>query len=85
MIRFGTGGKMPAPNEVTIRSLQNYVTDYHYHMGVATDGDEDRIGVVDDFGEKCYEVPVGFKYISAKMKETGATIGGESSGGLTVM
>ena len=36
------------------------------------------------FGETCYEVPVGFKYISAKMTETGAIIGGESSGGLTV-
>lgn len=36
------------------------------------------------FGEQCYEVPVGFKYISAKMLETNAVIGGESSGGLTV-
>ena len=27
---------------------------------------------------------MGFKYISAKMQETGAVIGGESSGGLTV-
>ena len=122
------GGKMPAPDEITIRALQNYVIDYNYDMGVATDGDADRIGVVDDkgnflrpndvlvllyyylttykhwhgpvvrniatthmldyiaadFGEKCYEVPVGFKYISAKMKETNAIIGGESSGGLTV-
>ena len=40
--------------------------------------------VAESFGEKCYEVPVGFKYISAKMQETGAVIGGESSGGLTV-
>ena len=37
-----------------------------------------------DFGETCYEVPVGFKHISGKMAETGAVIGGESSGGLTV-
>jgi len=37
-----------------------------------------------EFGETCYEVPVGFKYISAKMIETNAVIGGESSGGLTV-
>ena len=35
-------------------------------------------------GETCYEVPVGFKHISAKMAETDALIGGESSGGLTV-
>ena len=40
--------------------------------------------VAERFGQKCYEVPVGFKHISAKMQETGAIIGGESSGGLTV-
>ena len=40
--------------------------------------------VAESFGQKCYEVPVGFKYISAKMQETDAIIGGESSGGLTV-
>jgi phosphomannomutase len=42
----------------------------------------DRIAA--DFGQKCFEVPVGFKYISAKMVETDAIIGGESSGGLAV-
>ena len=40
--------------------------------------------VAEGFGQKCHEVPVGFKYVSAKMAETGAIIGGESSGGLTV-
>ncbi len=40
--------------------------------------------VAKEFGEKCYEVPVGFKYISAKIDETDAVLGGESSGGLTV-
>ena len=40
--------------------------------------------VAESFGQKCYEVPVGFKHISAKMQETDAIIGGESSGGLTV-
>ena len=100
----------------------------HCDIGIATDGDADRIGVIDDkgnflhpnqllvilyyyllkykgwegpvvrnvattsllddvaarFGQKCYEVPVGFKWISGKMLETDAIIGGESSGGLTV-
>lgn len=122
------GGKLPSPSAATLRSLQNYVIDHHNDIGIATDGDADRIGVIDDtgnflhpndilvllyyylvkykgwhgpvvrniatthlldkvadsFGEKCYEVPVGFKYISAKMHETDAVIGGESSGGLTV-
>lgn len=122
------GGKLPSPSASTLRALQNHVIDYRYDIGVATDGDADRIGVIDDkgnflhpneilvllyyylvkykgwsgpvvrniatthmldkvadaFGEKCYEVPVGFKHISAKMQETNAIIGGESSGGLTV-
>lgn len=122
------GGKLPAPNAKTLRTLQNYVMDRYCDIGIATDGDADRIGVIDDtgrflhpndilvllyyylvkykgwkgpavrnvatthmldrvaesFGEVCYEVPVGFKYISAKMQETDAVIGGESSGGLTV-
>jgi alpha-D-glucose phosphate-specific phosphoglucomutase len=122
------GGKLPAPSAATLRSLQNSVLDKGCDIGLATDGDADRIGVVDDkgrflhpndilvllyyylvkykewkgpvvrnvatthmldkvaerFGEKCYEVPVGFKNISRKMDETDAVIGGESSGGLTV-
>jgi Phosphomannomutase len=122
------GGKLPSPSAATLRSLQTFVIDEKCDIGLATDGDADRIGVIDDtgrflhpndilvllyyylvkykgwngpvvrnlstthmldkvaesFGEKCYEVPVGFKYISAKMTETNAVIGGESSGGLTV-
>ena len=40
--------------------------------------------VAKGLGEECYEVPVGFKYISAKIDEVDAVLGGESSGGLTV-
>lgn len=122
------GGRLPAPNVKTLASLMNYVEEHHCDIGIATDGDADRLGVIDDkveflhpnkilvilyyylvkykgwhgaavrniatthlldkiaesFNEICYEVPVGFKYISSKMVETGAIIGGESSGGLTV-
>lgn len=42
----------------------------------------DRIAAF--YGYKCWEVPVGFKYISSSMNEHDAIIGGESSGGLTV-
>ena len=40
--------------------------------------------VAKDLGENCFEVPVGFKYISSKIDEVDAVLGGESSGGLTV-
>lgn len=122
------GGKMPAPSADTLHLLSNYVVDNHCNLGLATDGDADRLGVIDeegnflhpntllvllyyylrkyrswtgpcvrnnstthlldrvaaDFGEKCYEVNVGFKFISAKMAETNAVVGGESSGGMAV-
>ena len=122
------GGRLPAPNGKTMVSLQSFVQENGCDIGIATDGDADRLGVIDDrgeflhpnkilvllyyyllrykgwhgaavrnlatthlldaiaarFGERCYEVPVGFKHVSGKMLETGAVIGGESSGGLTV-
>lgn len=40
--------------------------------------------IAESFGEKCYEVPVGFKWISAGIDKYDAVLGGESSGGLTV-
>lgn len=122
------GGRLPSPNSSTLYHLSQLVVQGGYDMGIATDGDADRIGLIDSsgtfihpndilvllyfylhefkgwkgdvvrniatthcldrmaaaFGEKCHEVPVGFKHISSKMLETDALIGGESSGGLTV-
>ena len=122
------GGKLPAPNESAMAPLSQVVVDGGFDIGIATDGDADRIGVIDNngrylspndilvvlyyylekykgkkgpavrnlctthildrlaakFGEQCYEVPVGFKWISSRMTETDALIGGESSGGLAI-
>ena len=122
------GGKLPAPNAATLIPLSNFVLDSGCDLGVATDGDADQLGVIDErggfihpntllvllyyylvkyrgwqgpcvrnnstthlldrvaqgLGQTCYEVPVGFKYVSAKMTETDAVIGGESSGGMAV-
>ena len=119
---------MPAPSEKSLGLLRDTVIKGEYDLGIAMDGDGDRLGVIDrngryinaneilcmlyyylvkykgwkgpvvrnlatthmldkiaeSFGEKCYEVPVGFKYISSKIDEVDAVLGGESSGGLTV-
>ena len=40
--------------------------------------------IAEYYGEKCIEVPVGFKHISNGMEKYDALIGGESSGGLTI-
>ena len=122
------GGKMPAPSAGALKVLSNYVVEHKCNLGLATDGDADRLGVIDEkgeyvhpnkllvllyyylikyrgwsgpcvrnnstthlldrvaesFGEKCFEVPVGFKYISAQMAASNAVAGGESSGGMAV-
>lgn len=122
------GRHLPAPNPETLADLQRAVLEHNADIGIATDGDADRLGVIDEhgryvsaneilvllyyyllkykgwkgaavrnvatthlldrvaekFGERCVEVPVGFKHISAGMQQYDALIGGESSGGLTV-
>ena len=122
------GRHLPAPTPETLVDLQRAVLEHRANVGIATDGDADRLGIIDekgdyvsankilallyfyllkykgwrgaavrniatthlidriaaDFGQACFEVPVGFKHISAAMEAHDALIGGESSGGLTV-
>jgi len=45
------GGRSPAPDLDALRLLMTYVRDQHYDLGLATDGDADRIAIVDETGE----------------------------------
>lgn len=120
--------KLPSPSESTLEEFKKQVVRGRYSIGLACDGDGDRLGVVDElgnfhtcntllgiiyyylikyrgfkgdvvktvstsilleklaeqFGFTCHNVPVGFKYVSPKMAETNALLGGEGSGGLTM-
>jgi phosphomannomutase/molybdopterin-guanine dinucleotide biosynthesis protein A len=122
------GGRSPAPDPAALTALIDLVRSGPYDLGLATDGDADRIAIVDSdgryvstnelllvlyhylhevrgerggvvrnvatthlldrlagsFGETASEVPVGFKHVTQAMAETGALLGGESSGGLTI-
>jgi len=44
------GGHLPAPNPDTLRDLQGIVRDHHADVGIATDGDADRLGIIDEKG-----------------------------------
>jgi len=45
------GGRLPAPNSKTLAGLINYMEEHACDIGIATDGDADRLGVIDDHAE----------------------------------
>jgi phosphomannomutase len=123
------GGGMPEPKGEQLVELVEAVRRDQADLGLATDGDSDRFGIVDELGNvltpntvllllarhliknkgktgaivrtvatthlldnfaakyglPIYETPVGFKYIGEKMRETTVLIGGEESGGLSII
>ncbi|HBB30883.1 MAG TPA: phosphoglucosamine mutase [Cyanobacteria bacterium UBA8803] len=123
------GGGMPEPKKEQLVKLVEAVKKDSADLGLATDGDSDRFGIVDEqgniltpntillllarhliknkgktgaivrtvatthlldnfalkYGLPIYETAVGFKYIGEKMRETDVLIGGEESGGLSII
>lgn len=123
------GGGMPEPKGEQLVGLIEAVKQDNADLGLATDGDSDRFGIVDEqgnvltpntvllllarhliknkgktgaivrtvatthlldnfaakYGLPIYETAVGFKYIGEKMRETEVLIGGEESGGLSII
>ncbi|MBD2100718.1 phosphoglucomutase/phosphomannomutase family protein [Leptolyngbya sp. FACHB-261] len=123
------GGGMPEPKGDQLVELVEAVKSSGADIGLATDGDSDRFGIVDELGNvltpntvllilarhlvknrgksgaivrtvatthlldnlaakyglEIYETPVGFKYVGEKMRQTQVLIGGEESGGLSIV
>lgn len=44
------GGRLPSPSAKTLRRLAQLVVENEYDLGIATDGDADRIGLIDAKG-----------------------------------
>jgi phosphomannomutase len=123
------GGGMPEPKKEQLVGLVEAVKRDGADVGLATDGDSDRFGIVDEqgniltpntvllllarhliknkgltgaivrtvatthlldkfalkYGLEIYETAVGFKYIGEKMRQMDVLIGGEESGGLSIL
>ena len=123
------GGSMPEPKPEQLQELCLRVPTHTSHLGIATDGDADRFGIVDERGKyvspnsimlvlikhlveqrqklgaivrtvgtthlldrlasryslELHETPVGFKHIGQAMRTTQVLLGGEESGGLSIL
>ncbi|WP_304944244.1 phosphoglucomutase/phosphomannomutase family protein [Vallitalea guaymasensis] len=44
------GGRLPSPSAVTLKRLREMVVDKKYDLGIGTDGDADRLGIIDENG-----------------------------------
>ncbi|MFC1496343.1 phosphoglucomutase/phosphomannomutase family protein [Candidatus Margulisiibacteriota bacterium] len=122
------GGQNPEPANNLLTALKAKVLELKYDLGVASDGDADRFGIVDERGNfldankviplvfnyliekgikgavvrsiattslvdeiakehkiKVHETKVGFKHIAQIMMNEPVIIGGEESGGLSIL
>ncbi len=64
------GGKMPSPSKEVLRPLAYHVVDRKFDLGIATDGDADRLGVIDEKGNFLHpnEILVLLYYYLVKYK-----------------
>ncbi len=45
------GGRLPSPSAQTLTRLSDFVVEKNYDLGIGTDGDADRLGIIDELGD----------------------------------
>jgi len=73
----GFGGMMPSPSAATLYQLKHLVVHGGYDVGIGTDGDADRIGIIDEKGNFVHpnEILILLYYYLIKYKkQTGSVV-----------
>jgi phosphomannomutase len=73
----GFGGMMPSPSAATLYQLKHLVVHGGYDVGIGTDGDADRIGIIDEKGNFVHpnEILILLYYYLLKYKkQTGSVV-----------
>ncbi|NLC55014.1 MAG: phosphoglucomutase/phosphomannomutase family protein [Erysipelothrix sp.] len=71
------GGKLPSPSLHTLSKLKEIVRNGDYNLGVATDGDADRIGIIDEKGNFVHPsilIALIYKYLLEVKKLKGPAV-----------
>lgn len=71
------GGQLPSPSLDTLSGMQDIVVNRGYDLGVATDGDADRVGIVDEKGNFIHPsilIALLYKYLLEDRKEKGPAV-----------
>ncbi|QIK57840.1 phosphoglucomutase/phosphomannomutase family protein [Erysipelothrix sp. HDW6A] len=71
------GGKLPSPASATLHKLSDQVRENHYDLGVATDGDADRIGIIDENGRYIHPnllIALIYRYLLVEKKWHGPAV-----------
>lgn len=71
------GGKLPSPASTTLHKLSDMVREGEYNLGIATDGDADRIGIIDEEGNFIHPnvlISLIYYYLLEYKKWTGAAV-----------
>src|SRR5699024_6063283 len=71
------GGRVPTPSQITLWKLRAMMKEEEYDIGMATDGDGDRIAVIDNKGHYVHDneiIAILYYYLLEYKKLTGSVV-----------